>query len=370
MNEFRATDHDVKKLGRTHEYNGTLWLGLSGSGIEFSFTGKKAEIALRGDSTAQGTNNRARVGIWVNGKRVVDEQIDQARKRYTVFESETEKTVIVRIVKLSEAAMSTVGVERIAVDAETGIQPTPAKKHKIEIIGDSITCGYGIDDEHAEHSFSTATEDVAKAYAYQTVQALDVDYSIVSYSGYGIISGYTENDAKLLTHLVPDYYEKWAKSEGRPDGTLDPLSVAWDFAQFVPDLIVINLGTNDDSYAQNNLERQTEFAMRYTEFLKTVRRRNAHAVILCALGIMGDRLYPFVEQAVGQYIEATGDSKVTALKFDVQQAEDGYAADYHPSQKTHRQAAEQLTRHIRKLLPEFGETSVGSVIPLRPRING
>ena len=361
MKEFRATADYVKKLGRTHRYNETLWLGLSGSGVEFSFTGKKAEITLQGDSTAQGTNNWARVGIWVNGKRAVDEQIDQATKRYIVFESEIEETVIVRVVKLSEAAMSTVGIQQIAVDAEGGVRPTPAKKHKIEIIGDSITCGYGIDDEHAEHSFSTATEDVTKAYSYQTVQALGADYSIVSYSGYGIISGYTDNDAKLLTHLVPDYYEKWAKSEGRPDGTLDPLSVAWDFTQFVPDLVIINLGTNDDSYAQNNLERQTEFAMRYTEFLKTVRRRNANAMILCALGIMGDRLYPFVEQAVGQYIEATGDLKVTTLKFDVQQAEDGYAADYHPSQKTHRQAAAQLVRHIQKLLPEFNQTNFGSV---------
>jgi len=364
MNEFRATGHEVKKLGRTHAHNETLWLALSGSGVEFSFTGKKAEITFRGDSTAQGTNNWARVGIWVNGTRVVDAQIDQARKTYTAFESEAGETVVVRVVKLSEAAMSTVGVERIAVDAEGGIHPTSAKKHKIEIIGDSITCGYGIDDEHAEHSFSTATEDVTKAYSYQTVQALDADYSIVSYSGYGIISGYTDNDTKLLTHLIPDYYEKWAKSEGRPDGTLDPLSVAWDFTQFVPDLIVVNLGTNDDSYTQHNPDRQTEFSAQYTEFLKTVRRRNPHAVILCALGIMGDRLYPFVEQAVSRYIEATGDLKATTLKFDVQRAEDGYAADYHPSRKTHRQAAEQLVRHIQKLLPEFSEkpaTSVPSV---------
>ncbi|MEJ8306027.1 SGNH/GDSL hydrolase family protein [Saccharibacillus sacchari] len=366
MNEFRATGDDVKKLGRTHAHNETLWLGLSGSGAEFSFTGKKAEITLRGDSTAQGTNNWARIGIWVNGTRVVDEQVDQAIKRYTVFESETDETVIVTIVKLSEAAMSTVGIQHIAVDAEGGIQPTPPKKHKIEIIGDSITCGYGIDDEHAEHSFSTATEDVTKAYSYRTVQALDADYSIVSYSGYGIISGYTDNDAKLLTHLVPDYYEKWAKSEGRPDGMLDPLSVDWDFAQFVPDLVIINLGTNDDSYAQDNLERQTEFAMQYAEFLKTVRHRNDRALILCTLGIMGDRLYPFVEQAVDQYVQETGDTKVTTLKFNLQQAEDGYAADYHPSRKTHRQASEQLVRYIRKRLPEFNQTNPGWITASAP----
>ncbi|WP_059041925.1 hypothetical protein [Paenibacillus rubinfantis] len=73
---------------------------------------------------------------------------------------------------------------------------------------------------------------------------------MVSLSGYGIISGYTENGEKLLTHLVPDYYEKVGKSEGKFDGTLVPQSLNWDFNKFVPDLIVVNLGTNDDSYTR------------------------------------------------------------------------------------------------------------------------
>lgn len=350
MKVFKATEAPMKKLGRTHKYNDTLWLALSGSGAEFSFYGKKAEISLKGDDTAGGEENFARIAILVNGSRVVDDQMDQALKTYTVFESEVDEQVTVSIVKLSEAAMSTVGIAKIRVDAVDGIRPTPDKRSKIEFIGDSITCGYGVDDEDELHAFSTATEDVTQAYAYLTAQALDADYSMVSYSGYGIISGYTDNDAKLLTHLLPDYYEKWAKSEGKPDGTLDPLTIDWDFAKFVPDLIVINLGTNDDSYAQDHRDRQEEFSERYAQFLKSVRSRNAHAPILCTLGMMGDRLYPFVKQAVSRYIEETGDLHVSAMKFDVQRSEDGYATDQHPSKKTHARAAEKLAEHIKTIL--------------------
>ncbi|WP_343060005.1 hypothetical protein [Saccharibacillus deserti] len=128
-------------MGRTHAHNGALWLALSGSGAAFAFYGKKAEVTLKGDSTAQGTGNFARFGIDVNGVRVIDDRMDQSRKTYTVFDSRTDEQVTVRIVKLSEAARWTVGIEAIGVEAEEGIRPTPDKRRKIEFIGDSITCG-------------------------------------------------------------------------------------------------------------------------------------------------------------------------------------------------------------------------------------
>ncbi|GGG06858.1 hypothetical protein GCM10010912_59410 [Paenibacillus albidus] len=152
---FKATNKHVKIIGRTHYYNDVLCLALSGGGVEFSFYGTKAEITIKGDSIASTGNNLARIGISVNGIRVIDDQVDQPLKTYTVFESDTEQDVIVRITKLSEAAMSTVAIQEIAVDAADGIKPTPPKSHTIEFIGDSITCGYGVDDEHELHSFST-----------------------------------------------------------------------------------------------------------------------------------------------------------------------------------------------------------------------
>ncbi|WP_342435502.1 GDSL-type esterase/lipase family protein [Paenibacillus sp. FSL L8-0436] len=347
---FKATEQHVKIIGRTHYYNEVLWLALSGGGVEFSFHGRKAEITLKGDAVASTGNNLARIGISVNGKRVIDDQLDTPIKTYTVFESDTVQDITVTVIKLSEAAMSTVGIQEIAVDAADGIKPTPPKLHTIEFIGDSITCGYGVDDEYELHSFSTATEDVTKTYAYLTAQQLKADYSMVSYSGYGIITGYTENDQKLTTHLIPDYYEKVGKSEGEFEGTLLPQEVYWDFNKFVPDLIIINLGTNDDSYTKEEGSKQAEYARKYIEFLKMVRRNNPNASILCTLGIMGDRLYPYVEQAVSGYSRETGDSNISAMKFDEQLSSDGYAADFHPSQATHSKAANTLTAQIKELM--------------------
>lgn len=347
---FRATRQHVRLIGRTCEYNEVLWLALSGSGVEFSFYGRKAEITIKGDSMAGSGNNEARIGIYVNGTRIVDDLVNEPMKRYTVFESETEENVTVKFLKLSEAAMSTVGIQEITVDAIEGIQPTPGNAYNIEFIGDSITCGYGVDDEDVAGTFSTATEDVTKTYAYLAAQRLQANYSMVCYSGYGIISGYTDNGEKLLTHLVPDYYEKVGKSEGKFDGTLAPQSVSWDFNQFVPELVVVNLGTNDDSYCKDDPDRQEDYTQQYVDFLKMIRRNNADATILCTLGIMGDRLYPCVEQAVSRYTEATGDRKIGTMKFDVQSAEDGYVVNMHPTEATHRKAADRLAAYIEEIM--------------------
>lgn len=345
---YAPSEEAVLPLGRTYYADDMRWCAYSGTGAAFTFTGTKAEITIAGDQIAEAPDNQAnyaRIAVYVNEERVVDDQIDQPEKTYTVFQSDAAQEVTVRIVKLSECAMSTIAIKQITVDSQEGIRPAQPQSRLIEFVGDSITCGYGVDDEVAEHHFSTATEDVTKAYAYRTAQTLKADYSMVSISGYGILSGYTVS-GKLQPHqIVPRYYPKLGFSNGS-FGDKKPASIRWDFAR-QPDLVVINLGTNDDSYCQTDAQRQADFAAAYVEFLKTVREKNPDAPILCTLGIMGDRLYPSVEAAVAAYSKETGDSNVSCMKFDVQNQADGYAADWHPTAKTHEKAATRLAEEIR-----------------------
>lgn len=351
MKIYTPNSSNVKKLGRTYELEDSLWLTFSGSGAEFSFNGTKATVTIEGDDNAASADkdNQARVAIYLNGERVVDEMITRPSQKFEVLNTDTAQDCTVSIVKLSETAMSTVGISEIAVESDEGIQPTPAKDLFIEFIGDSITCGYGVDDEDKEHKFSTSTEDVTKAYAYKTAKALDADYSMVSISGYGIISGYSDGTKKVSSQTLPRYYKKLGFSYGSYKEQR-PMEIDWDFGSYTPDLIVINLGTNDDSYTQNDTEKQQEYCDSYVEFLKTVRENNPDSKILCTLGVMGDRLFPMVEKAVSTYSEETGDKNISTMKFDPQDPADGYAADWHPTAATHDKAAAKLTEEIKSLL--------------------
>ena len=348
---YKATEENVKLLGRTYYDTDRLYCALSGTGLEFTFTGTKCSITVVGDNNSASVtmaDNHARVGIYVNGERVIDEMINSKEKIFDVFESDEPQEVTVSLVKLSESPMSTIAVTNINVTG-TPIKPTPNKDKLIEFIGDSITCGYGADDPDKDHNFSTKTEDVTKAYAYKTAQALGADYSMVSFSGYGIISGYSNGQDKVPEQSLPQYYTKLGYSWAA-NGSFKPSEVEWDFSKRQPDLIVINLGTNDDSYTLTHKERQEEYSAAYTEFLKTVREKNPDAKIVCALGVMTDRLFDYVQLAVDNYTAETGDSNISTLKFDVQQAADGYSADWHPSITTHDKAAAKLTEYLKTIL--------------------
>lgn len=345
---YIPTAENVKLLGRAYfdDFDNELICAYSGTGCEFNFTGVSASITVKGDTAARANNNdnAARFAVYVDGERTQDIMLDEQQKIVNVFESDTAKSAVISLVKLSETANSTLSISSIDVTGGE-ISPTDQKDLYIEFVGDSITCGYGVDDEDRNHHFSTSTEDCTKAYAYKTAEKLGADYSLVSISGYGIISGYTDNpDKKSSSQIMPLHYEKAGFSYSRDMG-----SFKWDFSR-QPDVVVVNLGTNDESYCKTDKEKQAEFTAEYVNFIKDIREHNPEAKILCVLGVMGSGLYKCVEEAVTTYSAETGDADVYAMKLPNQQEADGIAADWHPTEATHEKTATLVAEKIEELL--------------------
>lgn len=347
---FQADEEHVKMLGRTHTEDGILWLAQSASGVEFTMTGTSASVTLAADSMYSQETKRPRFAAYVNGERVVDEMLSQSEQSLEIFTYDNEQEVTVTLIKLSEAAESTCGIISIDVTSVGDIAPTAEKSLKIEFIGDSITCGYGVDDEDRNHHFATSTEDATKAYAYKTAQLLDADYSLVSYSGNGIVSGYTTQGKQVKAQRVPTFYEEFARTSGNYNGYCASMT-DWDFSKFVPDVVVINLGTNDASYTGNDKDLQQEYTDAYVEFLKKVRANNPEAQIICALGVMGDTLYNAMCAAAENYTTETGDEKISTLHLTTQDGNaNGYAADWHPTAASHDIAAQETAAMIKSVM--------------------
>lgn len=369
----------MKLIGRTHNQDGILWLPHSASGIEFTMSGTFCSVTVAGDNMA-GSESSARIAAYVNGERVLDEMVSESEMTFEIFRAEDgleinvqdttltgeedfeqisyieiipaeePQEVTITILKLSEALQSTVGIKSIDVVSSGDISPTAEKPLKIEFIGDSLTCGYGVDDEDYSHHFSTATEDATKAYAYKTAQLLDADYSIVSYSGYGIVSGYTSTEGvKAGAYQVPDMYEMLGYSCGSYNG-YRIYDTEWDFTRFQPDVVVINLGANDFTYTGDSEELVQEYVDAYVEFLKKVREYNPNAYIVCCLGLVSDGLFDAVCSAVECFMDETGDTRAAALHFPIQDGTTGYAADWHPTAAAYDIAAELLAGKIREVL--------------------
>lgn len=350
--KYILNEENVKLLGRTILIGENLWMAWSATGVEFEFEGKELEVSVLGGKAATDfsvDNCFAKIGIYVDGVRVTTDLVRQAKKTYEIVKSEVERKVKVCILKLSEAPMSTIGIEPIVTEGK--ISPVERCEHRVEFIGDSITCGYGVDDLDLRNTFSTATEDVTKGYAYLTAKELGVDANIISCSGYGVLSGYTgDPQVQNTSELLPPYYEKLGFSRDYFEGEISPQAVAWDFCKYQPELVVLNLGTNDNSFCQEMQERWDLFTERYVSFLQMIRKNNPHAMILCVYGVMEDRIAPTVEKAVEVYRKQSGDERITYLYITPDDGSRGYAVDYHPAPATHIIASGIVVDKIKKLM--------------------
>ncbi|MCM1506582.1 MAG: GDSL-type esterase/lipase family protein [Ruminococcus flavefaciens] len=340
---FSATEDYVKYTGRNYYDGKTAWLVQSGSAVEFTVNAKSAEVTITGDYSINNDEKyRPRYAVIVDGEIIADVIMSEKTQTVKLFDEETSRTAEVKVIHLSEANNGTIGVSEIKVNSDSPAPVVPAEKKDltIEFIGDSITCAYGVEGKSAYENFSTTTENFMKSYAYLTAEKLGADYSAVCYSGHGVVSGYSSDGEINTASLVPPYYKNY--------GNLKDYAKPWDFTKNPNDVVVINLGTNDSSYVDVDLDKRSqEFVDGYVEFLETIRECNPDAYIICTVGIMGaENEYPLIEQAIEIFKEKTGDERVTSYKSPVQNQADGIGADWHPSEITQQKNAYILADKI------------------------
>ena len=333
------TADNTKLQSRTVMKDDVLWLVQSGSAAEFTVSGRNASLTIAGSS---GINNfDPRYAVYVDDKMICDEIMTDKDATVSLWKDE-DKTAAVKVMLLSEAMYGGIGIRSVDVESSSAQPVVPAEKATltIEFIGDSITCGYGVESKPSD-SFSTSTENFTKSYAYLTAKELDADYTTCCYSGYGIVSGYSTDGTKDGKRLLPDCY---GLTSDYKDYATD-----WDFSEEC-DVIVINLGTNDMNYVAADPEAHgNEFVEGYKAFLQNVRKKRPDSYIICTMGTMGGKdIYELIERAVSEY----GDEKITTYFSQTHTMRDGMGADGHPSKRTHQNSADILAEKIRNTLGE------------------
>lgn len=219
------------------------------------------------------------------------------------------------------------------------LAPPPAPTRRIEIVGDSITCGYGDEGTSASCMFSPDTENHYLSYGAIAARNVNAELITVAWSGEGIIYNYGD-DANSHNNPLPTYYER----------TLPNRSTSqWDFSTWQADAVVINLGTNDLSTAEDPTQAQFEGA--YKDFVTKIRSKYPNAWILLTNGSMlsGTELTT-VRTYLKDVATAMNDPKVKTFDIQPQDGADGYGCDWHPSLATHRKMADQLTSVLKSTL--------------------
>jgi lysophospholipase L1-like esterase len=245
---------------------------------------------------------------------------------------------IVEIYRRGEASFGPVVLRSVEVDAGQLLAPPPARARRIEIFGDSITCGYGNEGTTANCPFSADTENHYLSYGALLARSFEAELSIVAWSGKGVVSNYGGDTSTTLPQMVD-----------RAVPTSD-LSV-WDYSlASAPQAVIINLSTND--YSTDNDPSDLEFVATYVAMLETIRARYPDAFILCTLGPMlsGTDLAVAranIDAAVNERLQA-GDLRVQS--FELQANNPNPGCDYHPNLSTHAAMADELSVPLKAAL--------------------
>ena len=217
----------------------------------------------------------------------------------------------------------------------------PLPTRKIEFIGNSITCGYGIEaNSEAEH-YTEETANFYYTYAARTARNLNAQALVVARSGIGVYRSYNGPKTGDKVNMNTEY----------PYTLLYNNQQKWDFSRYTPDVVCINLGTNDTStQGADSVLLLNGFKQLY----KQVRSHylKAKIVLLCGCMMNGQQLLS-AQQAMNttvDYAHQQGDAEVYRFDFTPHDGSLGYGADWHPSMRQHEKMANELTPFLQKLM--------------------
>ncbi|MBU1678783.1 MAG: T9SS type A sorting domain-containing protein [Bacteroidetes bacterium] len=187
-------------------------------------------------------------------------------------------------------------------DGKTLLAPPERPKYKILFYGDSITCGYGNEAPDNGADDNMAQENNFLAYGAVASRLLNTDYMCIAKSGIGIMISW-------FNMVMSQYYYRL-----NPD---DPTS-NWDFSQFIPDVVAINLFQND-SWLLGTRD-SSKITNAYIDFAREIRLRHPDAFIVCSLGSMdatraGSAWPGYIEAAVKYLQNTENDTRIGTYFF-------------------------------------------------------
>ena len=343
---------NVKVLGRSAVLEAGVALDHSASSLEFTSIGA-TRIYLTGSYANKQSGNDLYFTVYINGERQA-ERIKFKPGESTVLvakELDSTKTTSVKLVRETEEKNGSF----TALNLNLGYAGRLGEKPKdndlyIEFIGDSITCGLGslcgyvnadndltVGNEQSgtgpykcgvdSRSDPSLCEDASNSYAYLAAEELNADYSFVSFSGIGVTS--TNGNIPMS-----EYYKYASKSRNE----------LYNFTNArKPDLVVINLGTNDEfAYYDPDINLNIDdYKNGVKALIQKVRDSYGPNVkILWATGLMGTALKKHTEAAIGELDKQDNIYHFTKLT----QGGDGHS--WHPSKDQQKTAAQDLVRYL------------------------
>lgn len=311
---------------------GIRWLGRvakTATGARFSWPGT--------GFTARWQGGAGKLGLKTNQvdyfQLVIDGQVQllttqKGEHEYDLGQNLAAGEHTVVLWRRTEPNYGTVEVTKLDFPGGMLLSPPAPSDKRLEIVGDSISVGFGIECKTIGEAFAYATENNYQSYEAISGRDLGLEVMTMAWSGMGM---WRDVNGGLTTQMP----ERYLRTLGNEDD-----SPAWGFDDDSPGAVVVLLGTND--FAKGDPGQP--FVDAYKKFVADVRGRYSNARIYLAHSPMlsGDRgtaLAGYLDQ-VKAARTAAGDQNVGIVDFKPPAA-DAWGCG-HPNGAAHQVMAETL----------------------------
>ncbi len=302
----------------------------SGVSVRARFQGTAVSASLQNDGTSNIYN------VIVDG--VVTQRITLSNGEQTVALASglADTSHEIEIYKLTESTYGKTRFRGFVVDAGKTLVPlTIPRTRVIAFIGDSITCGSGNEGASSDSQTNT-NQNHYLSYAAITSRNFNARHIVAARSGVGLYANYSSNPTGLESpNNMKNYYERVHWNDASPLYGFSP----------TPDVICVNLGTNDFSVGVN----EAAFEQAYHDFIDIIQTKNPGVDIVCLVGPMVSgynlgRLRIIVPRVA---TTANGQNNGRVFYFEMsQQGEFGTGAQNHPNVPQHAKSAGELSAFI------------------------
>ena len=271
-----------------------------------------------------------KVGLYVeidgiSNMKYIELTARDAYQTVTLASGLSEGKHTIRVYKATDAKNDVLRVSAIKFTGK--LLQTPVASRRIEFLGDSITAGACIFDPSRHAADYNVYGQTASwfGYAKKTADALGASHYSVANGGWRLC--YSAGAYQSIRSIYPYVSMHSTISKG---------AYAFDYN---PDVVVINLGTND--WSQNQATYQTDAR----ELLQIVRAKNPRATIVWAYGMM-DQDHPsvgWIRDTVNQFAASDGNTYFLAMNENT----NGWYA--HPDKNAHAAAGNTLAAFIKNI---------------------
>lgn len=344
VNAVPAGDPRIAYMGRFDKRaRDAVRFAWPGSRIELSFAGRALRMRLSDVPLEDDFIETDWFTVRVDGAAPQVLHAQSGQRVYELAHDLAPGLHHASIVKRTEPSVGTAILHGFELDANQGLAPhgVRASRH-IELVGDSISAGYGNLGNDANCHWNAQQQDIEQTYGAFAARELGASYTVIAWSGKGVLRNFHAEDPET----IPFLYERVI-----PTDPASPRAPATPAA----DVVVVNLGTNDFFPGVPERER---FVASYRDLVTRLRARYPKALLVLVIGPMlaDDFPQPNSRKLAREWItsvrdaqRAAGDANVDTLELWFDPAE-GLGCDFHPNVKTHARFGRELAQLIRERL--------------------